>query len=147
VQINSKVTIVVFATFLLVSCAVIPSKVVTLVSNAGDQFAGKLEYSDGLSGTLVVTEGPDNESFAGPYSVVDRTAVHNSQGTVVVQKSNMPTVGAASTSSSSQINATGYWYGRGNRGSTMNCTLEIGRQGHGHGICQHSNGQQYQIVL
>ncbi len=107
-HLKSKVSISAFVALLLVSCAVIPSKVVTLVSTAGDQFLGNLKYSDGLSGTLTVMEGPNSESFSGPYSVVDRTAVQNSQGTIVVPKSNMPTVGAASAFSSSQINATGY---------------------------------------
>jgi hypothetical protein len=127
--------------------ACIPAKVVTLIGPDGPQYFGSLEYSDGLSGVLTVQNGPLGESFTGRYTVIDRTAVGQSQGTLVMPGNSTPTIGATGSSSSGNVDASGYWYAVGDKGSTMQCDLVVGRQGHGRGTCKHSNGNVYQIVM
>jgi hypothetical protein len=125
----------------------IPAKTVTLIAPDGPQYIGRLDYSDGLSGVLSMKNGPLGESFTGRYTVVDRTAVARSQGMLVVPGNPVPAVGASGGTSSGAVDASGYWYAVGDKGSTMQCTLVVGRQGHGQGICKHSNGRVYQIVM
>lgn len=133
---------------MLSACGGIPSKTVTLVEDAGAQFQGKLVYEDPYSGILSITNGPEGESFTGRFTVVDRSAVSRSQGSVVVPTGTIvPGVGAASSLSSGAIDASGYWYATGSKGGTMKCNINVGLQGHGQGVCSHSNGHQYQIVL
>lgn len=128
--------------------ACIPAKVVTLIGPDGPQYVGRLDYSrDGLSGVLSVKSGPLGESFTGRYTVVDRTAVGSSRGTLVVPGNPIPAVGISGSTSSGNVDASGYWYAVGDKGSTMQCNVAVGRQGHGQGTCKHSNGNEYQIVM
>ena len=128
--------------------ACIPSKVVTLVGNEGDQFVGSLNYDGPYSGTLTIEKGPGSERFTGRFIVVDRTAVQEHQGTLVVPQDNqLPAIGTVGGASSGKVDATGFWYAVGDKGSKMECELQIGLGGHGYGICKHSNGMEYKIVL
>jgi hypothetical protein len=127
----------------LQACLRIPPRPVSLVGPGGEVYAGKLNYRDGWSGILTVPVGPNGESYKGLFVVVDRTATSQSLGTVV----GGGVVGSASGSSSASIDAIGTWHARGNRGSTMACTLQVGRFGHGTGTCQHSDGARYDISL
>ena len=127
--------------------ACIPAKVVTLIGADGPHYVGRLDYSDGFSGVLSIEKGPLGENFTGRYTVIDRTAVGNSQGTLVIPGNPIPAIGVSGSSSSSNVDASGYWYAVGDKGSTMQCNLAVGRQGHGQGTCKHSNGNVYQIVM
>lgn len=131
---------------LLASC--IPPKPVTLIGETGEQFIGHVSYDGPFSGTLTIDNGPSGEQFSGRFVVIDRTATQQSQGTVVVpQGTSLPAVGTATNVSSGGIDASGFWYAVGNKGSRMECNLSIGRGGHGHGICKHANGKSYRILL
>lgn len=138
-----------FAFSLIVGCAaLIPPKVVTLVENGGHQFIGKLTYDGPFSGELVVENGPNNERFSGRFTVIDRTSTQKTQGTIVVPQNNqLPGVGSVASTSSGQIQADGYWFASGSRGTNMQCELKIGIGGHGYGVCKHSNGAEYKILL
>ena len=127
--------------------ACIPAKVVTLIGPDGPQYLGRLDYSDGLSGVLSIQNGPLGENFTGRYIVIDRTAVGQSQGTLVIPSNSVPAIGTSGSSSSGNVDASGYWYALGDKGSTMQCDLAVGRQGHGRGTCKHSNGNIYQIIM
>jgi hypothetical protein len=121
---------------------------VTLLGNDGGQFVGELNYDGPYSGTLTVEHGPNGERFTGRFVVVDRTSTQTTQGALVVpQGGQIPTVGTVGSASSGHIDASGFWYAVGDKGSKMDCTLEIGRGGHGHGTCKHINGAEYRIVL
>lgn len=130
----------------LASC--IPPKPVTLIGENGEQFIGQVTYDGPFTGTLTIESGPMGEQFFGRFVVVDRTATQRSQGTVVVpQGTSLPAMGAATNVSSGGVDASGFWYAVGNKGSRMECTLSIGRGGHGHGVCKHVNGESYRILL
>jgi hypothetical protein len=132
----------------MTGCATIPPKVVTFVAPGKTPFVGKLEYDGSYSGTLSLQNGPDDEAFTGRFVVVDKTATQTSQGTLVVpQPTVMPALGVANSSSSGNIDAQGFWFGTGNKGSLLNCILQMGRGGHGRGNCKHSNGLDYEILL
>lgn len=132
--------------FLLASC--IPPKPVTLVGDTGEQFTGQVSYDGPFSGTLTIENGPGGEQFSGRFVVVDRTATQQSQGTVVVpQGTSVPAIGISTNVSTGGIDASGHWYAVGNKGARMECNLSIGRGGHGHGVCKHTNGKSYRILL
>jgi len=136
--------------FLLVSGCVTQyvAKVVTIIGDDGNQYVGQLIYEGPYSGALTVENGPNGERFTGRFVVVDRTATQTSQGALVVPQNNqMPAIGSSTSTTSGDLNATGYWYASGNKGSKMDCILEIGRLGHGYGVCKHCNGVQYKILL
>jgi len=97
---------------------------------------------------LSIENGPDAEAFTGRFVVVDKTSTQTSQGTLVVpQTTVMPALGVANSSSSGNVDAQGFWYGTGNKGSLLNCILQMGRGGHGRGNCKHSQGLEYEILL
>lgn len=139
----------VFAPLLLMSCtAVIANKNVTMVDDKGIQYLGAIDYKDGYSGVLTISEGPGGESFSGKFVVVDHTSVSTKQGSIIVpQNDKLPAVGGAAQSSSGEIKADGYWHGVGNKGTTIEGTMTIGRGGHGYGICKDSNGYSYKIMF
>lgn len=142
-----KVILFVFAVG-LAGCGTIPSKVVTLVEHGNKPYIGKLDYDGSLSGALTVENGPDGEMFTGRFVVIDKTSTQTSQGTLVVpQTAVMPALGIANSTSSGQIDAHGFWYGVGSKGSLLNCILQVGKNGHGHGNCKHSKGIEYEILL
>ena len=142
-----RMSLVVLLSITLVGCA-LPSKVVTLVGKEGNQFVGNLDYDGPYSGILTVEKGPNDEKFSGRFTVVDRTSVQRHQGSIVVPQGNqLPAIGVAGGSSSGEVDATGFWYAIGDKGSRMDCELIVGRGGHGYGVCKHSNGIEYKIVL
>ena len=143
---------ILFRALLTVSCLLlascIPPRSVTLVGEAGEQFIGQLSYDDPFSGTLTIESGPGGEQFSGRFVVVDRTATQQSQGAFVApQRTSPPAIGAATNVATEAVDASGFWYAVGNKGSRMDCTLSIGRGGHGHGVCKHANGKSYRILL
>lgn len=132
----------------LLSCAIYQSKDVTLIQSNGIQYTGVIKYSDGYSGTLSIVEGPGGESFSGKFVVVDQTSTNIKKGSIIVPQSNqIPAVGGIAESSSGEINATGYWYGTGNKGTKIEGTMRIGIGGHGHGTCKDSKGNIYKIIF
>lgn len=132
----------------LSGCAAIPSKTVTLVGEEGNHFVGILNYDGPYSGVLTVENGPNGELFSGRFTVIDRTAVQKYQSSIVIPQGNqVPAIGAAGGSSSGNVDASGFWYAIGDKGSKMDCELIIGLGGHGYGVCKHSNGVKYKIVL
>ncbi len=131
-----------------VGCVTYAQKIVTLVENNGKQFKVIINYDGPYTGELVVEEGPDNERFVGRFTVVDRTSTQVTRGNIVVPKSNqLPSLGSVESSSGGKVEAEGFWFGTGNKGSTMQCHLTIGRGGHGYGDCKHSNGSEFKIYL
>jgi len=146
---NTILSILVMLTTSLVACStILPSKMVTLVGKEGDQFVGNVNYDGPYSGTLTIENGPNDEHFSGRFTVIDRTAIQKHQGTLVVPQGNQfPAVGTAGDVSSSNIDATGFWYAVGGKGSKMECELTVGLGGHAHGICKHNNGREYKIIL
>jgi hypothetical protein len=143
----AKIAKPVFVTLSVTLASCIPAKIVTLISAEGNQYLGKIDYSDAFSGVLSIEHGPLGESFLGRYTAIDKTAVGQANGTMVVPSNRMPAVGVSNATSSGSIDATGYWYAIGNRGSTMQCHLDLGRLGHGQGTCRHSDGHVYQIIM
>ena len=126
----------------------IQDKDVTLITSEGAQYSGAIKYKDGYSGVLTIPNGPNNESFSGNFVVVDQTSIHKKQGSIVVSQNNqMPAVGGITQSSSGEVNATGYWYGVGNKGTKIEGTMTIGVGGHGFGICKDSDGNSYKILF
>jgi hypothetical protein len=114
----------------------------------GQLINGTLVYDDPYSGILTVQEGPGGESFSGRFTVVDKTSTKRSSGNLVVPSGNViPAMGATNSSESGVVTAEGYWFARGSQGSSMKCELKVGRRGHGKGICNHSGGEVYDIVL
>lgn len=134
---------------LLTSCAaMLNDKVVTIVGDGSRQYSGVIKYRDSYSGILTVSEGPGGESFSGNFVVVDQTSVATRQGSIVVPQNNqIPAVGGVTQTSSGEINATGYWYGVGNMGTTIDGTMTIGIGGHGYGVCKDSKGNSYKIIF
>ena len=131
---------------LMATACGIPSKVVSLQETTGAIFLGELVYSDGYSGVITVKNGPQGESFSGRFVVVDKSSVTTTQGTIS-SYGLAPSFGTVGLTSSSQIDASGVWHAVGNLGSSMSCDLQIGRGGHGSGICKHTNGTAYRISL
>ncbi|MCG7972054.1 MAG: hypothetical protein JBO36_15500 [Candidatus Thiodiazotropha taylori] len=138
-------SIVLLAFILIAGC--VPAKKVSLIRHDGKIFVGTLNYDGPYSGSVTIENGPNNEKFKGRYVVVDKTATKKSQGTLVNQGPSSVTIGASSGNSSSKVDASGYWYATGSRGSHMKCILTIGVGGHGHGVCDHENGEVYDIML
>jgi hypothetical protein len=119
-----------------------------LVDDDGNQFLGQLIYDGPYSGILTVNNGPAGEYFSGRFTVVDQTAVQRAQGSVVVPHGNqLPAVGTVGSSASGNVNASGYWYSVGENGTKMECVLNIGLGGHGHGNCKDNNDTEYKILL
>lgn len=125
------------------ACVSFPPKNVSVIGPQGEIYVGILTYHDPWGGTLKMPAGPGEESYEGLFVVVDRTAISQSQGTVV----GSGVVGTASGAATAELRATGTWHAKGSGGSTMICQLEIGRLGHGVGTCKHSNGGVFQIAL
>jgi hypothetical protein len=135
--------------YLFSACAaLIPEKSVTLINLAGEQYTGVIKYSDGYSGVLTIAQGPNGESFSGNFVVVDQTSINKKQGSIVVPQNNqLPAIGGINQASSGEINANGYWYGIGNKGTKIEGAMTIGIGGHGHGICKDNNGNSYKILF
>ena len=131
---------------LIVGCAT--TKPVTLIGNDKKQYIGRIDYNrDGLSGILTIEVGPNGEKYTGPFVVVDRTAISRAQGVLIAPQGNQfPAFGSMGSTSSGGLDASGFWYGSGDKGSTMECVLQIGIGGYGHGTCKHSNGLEYRIL-
>lgn len=144
-------TISLFVLFLLITgCATAFRKdiTVTLIGNDKELYIGRLDYDDFYSGILNIEVGSNGEKFTGRFVVVDRTATSRTQGALVVpQGDQLPVIGAVGSTSSGGIDASAFWYGSGDKGSTMECVLQIGLYGRGHGTCKHSNGREYKILL
>lgn len=138
-----------FLLFLFSACATfISNKAVTLINPEGGQYTGVIKYKDGYSGILTIAQGPNGESFSGNFVVVDQTSITKKRGSIVVPQNNqMPAIGGVNQSSSGEINANGYWYGIGSKGTKIEGTMTIGIGGHGHGICKDSNGNSYKILF
>lgn len=137
---------------LLVGCAGVPrmpNKKVALLPKTGIQYTGDLFYKeDGYGGVIIIEHGPGNEKFTGEYVVIDLTATAQQQSALVVpQQGQLPAIGRAGGFASGTIDAFGIWYATGDRGSRMDCKLQIGKAGYGHGICKHSDGSEYEILL
>lgn len=134
---------------LLSGCATtVPTKQVTLSTGSGDIRIGQLVYDGPYSGALTFPGDEFHESFTGRFTVVDRTAIKKSSSDIVVPSNNpVPAMGSSATTETKGIDATGYWYGQGSKGTTIKCTLEMGIQGHGFGSCSGSNGLTYEIAL
>ena len=126
-----------------------PNKKVALLPKTGIQYTGDLFYNkDGYGGVIIIEHGPGNEKFTGEYVVIDRTASAQQQSALVIpQQGQLPAVGTAGGVASGTIDAFGIWYATGDRGSRMDCKLQIGKAGYGHGICKHSDGSEYEILL
>ena len=143
-------TISLFLFLLITGCATgfrkdIP---VTLIGNDKELYIGRLDYDNFYSGILTIEVGSNRETFTGRFVVVDRTARSSTQGALVVPQGNqLPVIGSVGSTSSGGIDASGFWYGSGDKGSTMECVLQIGSYGRGHGTCKHSNGREYKILL
>lgn len=136
----------------LVGCTSVPpiqSKSVVLAPASGKSFEGRLEYSGPYSGTIALPQGPDGEAFTGRFIVVDRTAKQASTASISVPNPGgiIPATGVGVSSSAGRIDASGFWYATGDKGSTIQCELAMGIGGHGQGTCQHSNGQKYQLAM
>lgn len=141
-------TISLFVLSLLITGCAIASKTVTLIGNDKEQYIGRVDYDGPYSGILNIEVGPNGEKFTGRFVVVDRTTTSRMQGALVVPQGNqLPAVGSVGSTSSGGIDASGFWYASGDKGSTMECVLQIGIGGHGHGTCKHSNGREYRILL
>lgn len=127
----------------------IPSKSVLLVPESGKPYEGRLDYSGPYAGTISVLAGPDGESFTGRFIVVDRTSKQASMASVTVPNpvAAAPATGIGVSSSAGPVDATGFWYAAGDKGSTMQCELAMGMGGHGQGTCKHSGGKAYQLAL
>jgi hypothetical protein len=142
---NAKTLLALIMALFLSGCVF---KSVTLIGSEGIQYTGKIRYKDGYSGIPTIPQGPGGESFSGNYVVVDQTSINRIQGSMVVPQNNqMPAVGGISQVSSGQVNANGYWYGIGGKGTKIEGTMTIGLGGHGHGTCKDGNGKSYQIVF
>jgi len=129
-------------------CIMPPSKVVTLVDHGKPPFIGNLNYDSSYSGVLNMEDGPEGETFTGRFAVVDKTSTQESQRTLIVQQSTTsPLSGTTNSNSFEGIEALGYWYGTGSKGSLLNCVLQVGRGGHGRGSCKHSKGFEYEILM
>lgn len=144
-----KITALLFVAAIVSGCATaIPSKPVTLVSENGEFFNGTLTYDGPYSGNITVPGDKSRESFTGRFTVVDRTAIKRSSTDVVLPSNNSaPGLGSSSTTETNGIDAEGYWFGKGDQGTSIKCTLSIGVQGHGAGGCSASNGRSYEITL
>lgn len=131
------------------SCYSMPNKKVALFPKTGIQYTGELVYKeDGYGGVITIEHGPGNEKFTGEYVVIDRTASAQHQGALVIpQHGQLPAIGTAGGVASGSIDAFGIWYAIGGHGSRMDCKLQIGKAGYGHGICKHSDGSEYEILL
>jgi hypothetical protein len=132
------------------SCAsfIIPEKDVILINLDGTQYIGIIKYNDNYSGNLTIFKGPNGESLSGKFVVVDQTSINRKQGSIVIPQNNqIPTVGGITQSSSGEINATGYWYGIGDKGTKIEGTMTIGVGGHGSGSCKDSKGNLYKILF
>jgi len=122
-------------------------RTVTLVGNDRDVYSGRLDYNN-KNNILTVEVGPNGEKFTGPFVIVDRTAYGQTQGRAIVpQGSLFPAVGSVGSTSSGNVDASGFWYGSGDKRSTMECVLQMGLSVHGHGACKHSNGLEYKILF
>lgn len=111
---NLRPSVLYVVCLLMAGC--ITPKVVTLVAETGQQFTGRVSYDGPFSGTLTVEEGPNSERFSGRFVVVDRTAVQQGQGTLVVpQNPSEPAVGVSTTASAGSVDASGFWYAVGSR--------------------------------
>ena len=141
-----KPTILLLITLaLLGGCAL--KREVSLVGH-NQAYRGMIRYDSGYSGILTIKQGPGGESFSGIYSVVDHTPVARSAGQIIVpQMGQIPAFGQTGASATGHVEATGYWHGVGSQGSTLNGEIDVGSGGHGHGVCQHSNGTEYQIIF
>ncbi len=141
--------ILLLLTQFLYSCAaVINDKDVTLIRNDSKQYTGSIKYSDPYSGILSINNGPKGESFSGKFVVIDQTATSTSNGTIVVpNNSQIPAVGGITKSSSGVIKATGYWFGKSNKGTKIEGRMQIEIGGHGHGTCKDSDGNTYEIIF
>jgi hypothetical protein len=138
---------ILFLVFAVTACVSYVPKTVTLSSSSEDSFSGILNYDGPYSGTITLN-GPSNESFSGRFVVIDKTAQASSQGSMVALTNNpLPSTAVFNSTSTGSLQAQGFWSAIGSKGSKMNCTLEIGRAGHGNGICKHSDGKKYQIML
>jgi hypothetical protein len=125
----------------------IPSKPVTLASEGGEFFNGTLDYDGPYSGVITVSDS-SGESFAGRFTVVDRTAIKRSSTDLVMPSNNaIPGLGSSSTTETKGIDAEGFWFGKGSKGTSIKCTLLMGINGHGSGKCKSSNGDDYSITL
>lgn len=145
---KSFLIVFVLSLFLLSCAAMIQDKEVSLIQSNGIQYTGVIKYSDGYSGTLSIVKGPNGESFTGKFVVVDQTSTKTKKGSIIVPQNNqIPAVGGITESSSGDINAIGYWYGTGNKGTKIEGTMRIGIGGHGHGTCRDSNGNIYKIIF
>ncbi len=131
------------------ACASLPSnRPVTLVAADGEVRTGALNYDTPYTGVLLFKGQQDQESFSGRYTVVDKTAVKRSSGTIVVPSStSVPGIGTASSTENKEIQAEGFWAAKGDKGTSIRCTLKIGLQGHGNGTCTTNTGESYEITL
>ena len=148
-----KIILLFVLSLLIVGCALgrpLPSsKTVTLIGNDKEHYTGRIDYPTyEYNGILTIEVGPNGEKYTGPYVIVDRTATSSTQGKIIIPAWNqLPAVGSMGSTSSGIINASGFWYATGDKGSTMECVLEAGMGGHGHGTCKNSNGREYKILF
>jgi hypothetical protein len=148
-QMKIKIISLLVLSLLITGCvgAVNTLRTVTLVGNDKELYIGRLDCN-GEGGILSVEVGPNGEKFTGPFVIVDRTAYSRTQGRAIVpQGSLFPAVGSVGSTSSGNVDASGFWYGSGDKGSTMECVLQMGLSVHGHGACKHSNGLEYKILF
>jgi hypothetical protein len=139
---------IVFLIIFISGCYSYKNKTVTLIPKEGPPYTGEVVYKSGYSGIITIKHGPDNEKFTGEFVVIDRTATAQQKGTVMIPlKGQIPAMGTAEGVASGAIDAFSIWLAVGNRGSRMECKLQIGRGGHGHGLCKHSDGNEYEIML
>jgi len=119
-----------------------------------DRFWGRF-LGDLNNGTLVVNNGPGGEDFTGDFVVINKTPKSTSRGSGVLlnpiaQPGQIPIMGAASKSSTAygEANNSGYWYATGSGGSSMKCLIGMDIElVTGQGTCEHSNGNQYEVLL
>ena len=145
------ISLFILSLFVIGCASTLPSKNVTLIENGKAHYIGRIDYPsfDAHSGTLTIDFGPNGEKFTGPFVIVNRTAVSTTQGGAVVPLGNqLPAVGSVRSESSGRLDATGFWYAKGDKRSSMKCELQIGLfLAHGQGICKHNNGNQHEILF
>lgn len=144
-----KIISLLVLSLLITGCAGVSriSRTVTLIGNDGDHYIGQ-RICESHNCMLTIEVGPNGEKFTGPYVEVDRTAYSQTRGGVMVPRGDQfPAIGSVGSTSSGSIDISGFWYGSGDKGSTMECVLQIGLGGCGHGTCKHSNGLEYKILF
>ena len=140
-MLNAKVSGAIGLAVALSACGgMIPG---TIYSNDGKVLPFEIEKAR-RSGAVRASDPATGEQFAGTYvGLLERVDVRTS-GTAVAGQVVASSFGSGSIGSNI-ANATAFL--KGDKGTTLNCTMKIeaGLSPHGIGECQDNNGKQYRL--